>query len=162
MPKGVLSHESRLRHFWERVKKDCPGGCWEWTGCRMNGRQHYGGLYLNRRKIGAHVFSFELHHRPLKPGEIVRHSCDNQACVFPGHLLAGSVDQNVADRVERNRSRNVIGEEHGNAKLTETIVRTIRASTESQRTLAKRFGVSQSLISQVRSGLVWSHIRDQR
>jgi len=44
------------------------------------------------------------------------------------------------------------GEAHWNSKLTDEQVRTIRASTETQRVLARQFGVSQGHISMIRSG----------
>lgn len=52
----------------------------------------------------------------------------------------------------------VRGEEHGQAKLTETQVRAIRASSLSHTALAKRLGVSRGLVSQVKRGEVWQHV----
>ncbi len=50
------------------------------------------------------------------------------------------------------------GSARRDAKLNETAVSEIRKSKETQRTLAARFGVSQSLISLVRSGRFWTHV----
>lgn len=50
------------------------------------------------------------------------------------------------------------GSHHGNAKLTEAAVRDIRTSSLSGELLAKKYGVSKSLISQVRQRIVWTHV----
>lgn len=50
------------------------------------------------------------------------------------------------------------GTSHGNAKLTDAIVMAIRADQRSQRAIAEELGVSQSLISMVRTRQIWAHI----
>ena len=47
------------------------------------------------------------------------------------------------------------GERNGNAKLTAEAVREIRASTESLRVLAERYGVCRSTVSHIRTGRNW-------
>ena len=54
-----------------------------------------------------------------------------------------------------------LGERSGASKLTEESVREIRmeiARGESQRALAKRFGVSPPQISYIKNGLTWKHV----
>ncbi|TWA88813.1 phage integrase family protein [Azospirillum brasilense] len=53
------------------------------------------------------------------------------------------------------------GSSSPNAVLTEADVLAIRASTESQRKLAALYGVSRSLIEQIKSGKVWRHLLPQ-
>lgn len=50
------------------------------------------------------------------------------------------------------------GERSGKAKLTESAVREIRSSAERTATLADQFGVSTSLIRQVRARTIWQHV----
>lgn len=50
------------------------------------------------------------------------------------------------------------GEAHGRAKLTAESVRAIRASGESGRVLAKRYGVSRSSIQNAKRRKTWPHV----
>ena len=52
------------------------------------------------------------------------------------------------------------GADNGNSKLTEEIVREIRASTGSQRGLAKKYSVSSTLISNIQKRKTWAHVID--
>lgn len=53
------------------------------------------------------------------------------------------------------------GERQGLARLTETDVRAIRASSASQYALAEQFGVSRSTIAQVRTNKTWQHVTNE-
>lgn len=50
------------------------------------------------------------------------------------------------------------GEGQGQSKLTERAVLDIRGSSESLSTLALRYAVHKTLISQVRRGKIWTHV----
>jgi len=50
------------------------------------------------------------------------------------------------------------GAAHPKSKLTEDIVLAIRASTEKGVVLADRYGVTATLISNIRKGKVWKHV----
>jgi hypothetical protein len=51
-----------------------------------------------------------------------------------------------------------LGEKHGNAKLTEEIVRAIRVSDETDAQLSKRYGISRSSIYAARRRQTWKHV----
>ena len=50
------------------------------------------------------------------------------------------------------------GEKSNLSKLTNDVVLKIRVETGSQKSIAIKYGVSQSLVSQIKSGKVWGHI----
>jgi hypothetical protein len=51
------------------------------------------------------------------------------------------------------------GEAHSRARLTETDVRAIRASTETGRTLAAKYGMGHATISDIRLRKIWKHVQ---
>lgn len=51
------------------------------------------------------------------------------------------------------------GEAHADSKLTEEIVREIRASDESHAELGRRYGVSRQAIHWVRTRRSWKHVK---
>lgn len=51
------------------------------------------------------------------------------------------------------------GVETNLAKLTDDAVRKIRADQRSQSTIAKDYGVTQTLIQKVKAGLIWKHVK---
>jgi DNA-binding transcriptional regulator YiaG len=93
-------------------------------------------------------------------GLVVRHDCDNPACINPEHLSLGTQADNIADAIARGRARHRTpeGTEHHAAKLTDEVVRAIRQSTDSARVAAERFGVSRGTVKDVRRRRTWRHI----
>ena len=91
---------------------------------------------------------------------MVRHTCDNPACVNPEHLLLGTMKDNTQDMMTRGRNRykEQKGEQIGNHKLSEEDVRAIRASKKTQVQLAKEYGVTQANISSILLRKTWKHI----
>lgn len=160
--------------FWRFVE---PGeGCWEWRGTRMltgYGQIRSGGK--DTRWMYAHRLSWEVHFGPIPEGMKVCHRCDNPPCVRPDHLFIGTDADNVADKVSKGRQ--LRGDNHPSrrrpdlvrrgeakpmAKLTEDIVRAIRAEhaagTITMAALARRYGVSPSIISVVVARKTWRHV----
>lgn len=142
------------RRFWARVRKD--GDCLVWGGSTAGG---YGTIRVNRRLERTHRFAWVLAHGPVPGGLHVLHRCDNRRCVNVSHLFLGTNADNIADRVAKGRSWRPRGERNGRAKLTVTDVRLIRALRADgwlQVPLARRFGVSQRLVSLIVRGENWN------
>ena len=139
--------------FLTKVNK-IDGGCWEWTGTQ-SGR--YGMFWFNGKNIGSHRISYELWNGEIPTEMIVRHKCDNTRCVNPQHLELGTTQENVNDKIIRNRQKT--GEQMSNSKLTDKAVLEIRANTNlTQIQMAELYGVSKSLIQKVLYKKWWKHI----
>lgn len=153
----VARRAARVANFAERfwARLDKSGECWTWTG--PVDRKGYG---LTHNPFSpsshAHRIAWELTNGPVPAGLVVRHSCDNPPCARPDHLLVGTYADNTRDAVVRGRFP--VGEGHRSSKLTEASVRAIRASSETRDVLARRFGVSPSNVSRIRSGQQWRHV----
>lgn len=97
---------SRYMPLAERVHRQStpqPDGCRTW-----NGKKHpygYGVCKLKGRNLRAHRALFFALHPGADVQLVVRHKCDNRACVNPEHLELGSVKDNVADMHQRGRFR---------------------------------------------------------
>lgn len=105
----------------------------------------------------AHRLNYENVHGPIPEGCVVRHSCDKPNCINPYHLVLGTHQDNVADRVARGRSAHGVG--HGRAKLTEEDVRyVLRNGHKSAYALSRELGVDPRTISKITEGKTWRHI----
>jgi hypothetical protein len=153
------------QRFWAKVNK--TDGCWLWTAATQNG---YGVLTVPKgfeRK--AHRFSWTLHTgRPIPPGIEICHKCDTPLCVRPMHLFEGTHADNMQDMAAKGRNGSIThpektcrGMTRPAAKLTDDIVRAIRAAVASgatQASLAVRYNVTQTLISMVARRAIWRHV----
>lgn len=175
----ALSHKqvycsSRCSFLGRRVARDTE--CIEWTGSVVGG---YGVLSVNagekRKLVLAHRFAYELFKGPIPNGLCVCHACDNPLCTNPDHLFLGTLADNNRDRSNKGRSgRRAFteedlkkysdmnrGERNNSAKLTEEKVRAIRQlhGIETVKTIAKKFGVSESAIKSIFQGRTWAHVK---
>lgn len=116
--------------------------------------------YGEHRVVGvkwrAHRYVYFQTNGIIPKDSVIRHTCDNRACVNIEHLEIGTSQDNTSDRVKRNRS--ATGVTNGNSKLTIEQVVIIRSSTISQRELARQYNVSQGAISQIIRRLTWRDI----
>jgi len=100
----------------------------------------------------AHHIAFEHSGKVVPTGMLLRHTCDNRACINPTHLLIGTHDDNMKDMVKRGRSST---ENQPLAVLTWASVGEIRASKESPEVLAAHYGVRKQQIKRILKGEAW-------
>lgn len=127
-----------------------PGsGCWLWTGAvfRASG---YGAMAMKPAgPQNAHRVAWLIYVGPIIGRVHVCHRCDVKLCVNPSHLFLGTSGQNQIDAVAKGRV--------AYTKLTPALVADIRSSRgESQRALARRFGISQTEVRDVLKRRVWA------
>lgn len=93
-------------------------------------------------------------------GKVVRHTCDNPACINPAHLVLGTQADNIADRDVHSRTSQ--GEHRYNAGITDEQAEYIRRVYQPRHpeyggaVLARRFGVSANIINRVASGKTYT------
>jgi DNA invertase Pin-like site-specific DNA recombinase len=94
---------------------------------------------------------------------MVLHSCDVTNCVNPAHLRLGTAKENTKDMVDRGRDTS--GEKSSLAKLTELQIEQAESmwrSGQTQASIAKRLGLSQSTLSRAFSGDTWKRAKLKR
>ena len=87
--------------FLARIDYSNRAGCWRWLGS-ISASGH-GQASLRGHGSGAHRIMFELYHGAIPAGMIVRHRCDNPACVRIDHLELGTIRENAIDYSTRQR-----------------------------------------------------------
>jgi hypothetical protein len=143
-----------------RVGSATPTGCLPWTGhC---GEWGYGQVSVRLvsgwRSQRAHRVAWELANGPIPAGLCVLHRCDNPPCVNVEHLFLGTLAVNSADMIAKGRSTR--GQKNPRAKLTEEMIRFIRAHAGemTQAELADTFNVTQTTISCIITRKIWKHL----
>ncbi len=157
-----------LERFWEKVDRRGDDECWRGLGA--TGKQTgYRTFYLHGEYYAAHQISYIIEHGEVPENRWILHNCDHRWCVNNKKcLFAGTPQRNSLDRESRSVNLHPIGghinvgSSNGQAKLTEAKVieiHRLRDNGVSQRVVAETFGVSQSLIYMIMTGLRWSHVK---
>ncbi len=78
--------------------------CWIHGGALSNKEGHRTCSYSYKGvdEQHAHRTSFRIHKGEIPEGLLVRHKCNNPACVNPDHLELGTVQQNMSDKALQN------------------------------------------------------------
>ena len=130
------------------------GECLEWT--RYINPAGYGTTRAWGTKWRTHRLALELEGVDTT-GHLVLHSCDNPACCNPEHLRLGTPQDNMDDKVNRNRQSR--GGTNGFGKLTEQQVLEIRAIRGmTRKEIAERYGVTEMNITNIINRKTWKHI----
>ena len=89
--------------------------------------------------------------------EVLRHTCDNRWCINPDHLIEGTHNDNVQDRVLRGRS--AIGANNGRSKLTESDVLEIFNDNKTPKMhLSKKFNIDTKVIRDIKQRKTWRYL----
>lgn len=169
--------------IWSRITPAGEDECWSWSGnTDKDGYPQITVRYGKQRRRNFRVHRYLLEEnlgRSLYPGFGALHACDRPGCVNPAHLFEGTSQENVADKVRKNRqARNpktdirwqhaqrpelqVRGESHPRARLTSEqvgeIIRLRREEDWTQVKLASHFQVSRRAIRAILDGKNWKHL----
>jgi hypothetical protein len=156
MPHGV---KQSLSEGYERFVEPNLNGCWGWSGS-ISKNPGYGQFRSNMKKWRAHIASWLIFRGDIPEGMCVCHTCDNRVCSNPNHLFLASHFENNLDMIKKGRSPilHKSGSENPNAKLLEKEAKEIKEmlnSGISQKTIARKFKVSQALVSLIKLEKAW-------
>lgn len=144
---AVLDAATRVTEFWMNVAiSDDDAECWPWLGYTEDG---YGRFFWNKRMVGAHELALTFSTGESRaPGLDTCHRCNNPICCNPHHLRFDSRASNVADMLAAGRGRP--------GRFTDEQITTMRvryAHGASQMNLARDYGITNGLVSQIVRGL---------
>jgi hypothetical protein len=128
-------------------------------------RGGYGQLNVRKVLLKAHRLSWYIHFGSFPDGLFIRHLCHNPSCCNPSHLLPGTAAQNHEDMRRAGRMfvpEPIKGNAHHSSKLEPCDVIFIYNSELPGVELATRFGVSRSLVSNIRLGKTWKHLTQSK
>lgn len=141
---------------------DETSGCWHW---RMATSEGAAKVYLpGLKRVCTGLFAAAtLSGRKINSGQMAYSTCTTPFCLCPAHTKVGTwkqwgawkaatgswkaKPQRIAACQKTARSKL--------SKLTPELVQEIRASEETGRAIAKRMGVSEQLVSKIRTGKTW-------
>ncbi len=85
------------------LKVKITESCWLWLGS-VSGNG-YGDLWVGKKHMNAHRYSYTLHKGEIPDGMHILHSCDNRPCVNPDYLSIGTNSDNINDAIKKGRFR---------------------------------------------------------
>jgi hypothetical protein len=146
--------------FWSKV--DTSGECWFWRG--GVGKKGYGNFSVDGKTVSAHRAAYVIQHGK-EPENDVCHTCDNPLCMRGAHLFDGTKKDNNDDKMRKGRHKHgpgpvgLYGEDNPRSRFdnqTVEMIKQLLASGQSQQKVAEVFGTSQSHVSRIKRGEVWS------
>ena len=129
-------------------------GCWIWKGNFNKGG--YGKIGCKRL---AHRDAYVYAYGKVPVGIQVCHTCDNRSCVNPSHLFLGSIADNMADKVKKNRQAK--GSKIGSSVLDEEKVyqiRKIRLEGKKYKEICEIFQIDFYLVRKICKNSTWKHV----
>lgn len=141
-----------MARFFSSVVRDEQTNCWNFI--HNKDRDGYGGFRWGTLRLVAHRFLNQYCFGLIPQEKQCLHVCDNPSCVSPFHIKRGTHYDNILDRNIKLR---------GHSKLTPTDVLEIRKQLEynirrTQRKLAIKYNVTESVISRIKSGIRWGNL----
>lgn len=107
--------------------------CWIWQLAKDT--HGYGAVWQTNRTAQAHCVAYQEKVGPVPNGAELDHLCRVRCCVNPDHLDPVS----HAENCQRGKR----------TKLSAPQVAEIRASSDTQRVIARRYGISQSQVARI-------------
>lgn len=129
-----------------------PDACWPFKGKVNNRGRPYFACGGKKHLVYRFVYELVKGEGTLE-GQIARHTCDNEICCNPAHIVPGDHQQNMNDMKERER--------HGLPHHTVRAIRKLAGMDLSHQSIADRFGIGRSTVSEIVSGVHYSHVKDE-
>lgn len=165
---GPKARKPLTDRFWASVDFRGPNECWTWK--RASKTAGYGVISCGGRGQGktlAHRLAWrlangEIPSSDLPHGMVIMHTCDNRLCCNPAHLRLGTQAENVRDMDKKGRRKVKAhkGDKHPNSKLTDEMVRALRAGDVTPEEVSAKTGMLRKSVLRVKNDRkLWKHIK---
>lgn len=153
---GAKQVQSLSRYLEDNSCFEALTGCLLWHGPRDAYGYGAVNLVINKLDRKAHRLSWQMHRGLIPDGMVVRHRCDNVACINPDHLELGTQLDNIADTVSRKRHN--FGVRVPQSKLLPEQVAAIRLDGRSLKKIGADYGVCAQAIHAIKRGRTWRSV----
>lgn len=157
-----FSNKTLLEWVKEVLESHASNECLIWPYCRDVGG--YGIVNVHGITTAVHRLAFQLTYGHY-PTPCALHRCDNPPCFNPRHLFEGTRQDNMEDKIRKNRQRGAhSGEQNHDAVLTASVVRQIRSEYiagsrgHGYRSLSNKYGVCRATIRGIVKRIDWKHV----
>ncbi len=148
--------------IYKAKQKSTPvaNGCIEYNGLRNKGGygviEYTDEITKKRTCVPMHRALFMIHNNiELDRWHFILHSCDNPACINMKHLRLGTPQDNVDDMTDRGRrTKKKIAYHNRVRKISNDTVIAIFNDDMKYVDIAKKYDVSQSYVSDIKSGRI--------
>ena len=128
-----------------------PNACWPFTGKTNNKNRPY--FTAEGQKYLAYRLTYELMYGDIMTGAIARHTCDNEICCNPRHIVPGTHQENMDDMKGRER--------HGLPHHTVRAIRKLGSIGLSHSSIGDRFGIARSTVTEIINRDNYQHVSDE-
>jgi hypothetical protein len=131
-----------------------PDACWPFTGKLNNKNRPY--FTVDGKKHLVYRLTYELvHGNGALEGVMARHTCDNEVCGNPKHIVPGGQQDNMNDMKERER--------HGLPHHTVRAIRKLAAKDQgpTHEEIAELYGIGRSTVTEIVNGTNYQHVKDE-
>jgi hypothetical protein len=142
-----------IEQFNKKYIIDENTGCWNWIGNLHN--QGYGRLYVEKKQVLSHQFSYEYFIGPLDKKLEVCHKCCNRKCVNPKHLRQDTRKSNSIDMVNDGNAKDQILKVEDVIEIKKALKNYYRGQVKD---LADLYKVKLYVISKIKRGVTWAHL----
>lgn len=112
----------------------------------------------NKDRRSVHRLVFETFEGVIPNDLQIRHLDGDQKNNNLSNLLLGTAKENAADRLRHGKG--LRGSKHPKSKLREFQIPQILSDPRTHAEIAASFGVSKSLIANIKSGRAWKHMKN--
>ncbi len=136
---------------------DMSGGrdaCWPFKG-KLNGKGRPYFTVSGKKHLAYRLTTDLVKGEEYLKDQIARHTCDNEVCCNPSHIIPGAHQDNMNDMKERER--------HGLPHHTVRAIRKLASKQDGQThaEIGELYGIARSTVTEIVTRKNYDHVKDE-